>query len=110
MSELAQRIALLAAALSPKSAASALEGLPDKLRAPALARLKHARAMNRLQWRRELASVLTPSRSRREAVLASAGPKLREVLRERLAAPRAEGQAETARERVLRRLVRECGG
>jgi len=108
--ELHERIVLLAAALSPKSAASALEGLREKPRVLALERLEQARQMNRLQWRQRLAAALQPERAARESVLAAAGPALARRLREQLAAPTPIATPTTVRERLLKRLVRECGG
>ncbi len=110
MSSLDERIVLLAAALSPRSAASALESLPEQRRDGALQMLEQAREQNRLQWRRSLAEVLRPGHSRREAVIAAAGP-LAPRLKQRLAQPRPDADpTDDPRERLLRRLVRECGG
>jgi hypothetical protein len=108
-----ERIVLLAAALSPKSAASALEGLREKPKALALQRLSEARKMNRLQWRQRLAQALSPAKGQRDAVLSAAGPRIARQLRERLAAPRpgaVEPGSTRLSERLLKRLVRECGG
>lgn len=113
MIELNERIVLLAAALSPRSAAAALEGLRDKPKAQALERLEQTRGMNRVQWRRRLAQALTPAKSQRDAVLSAAGPRLAGQVRARLASPGANavetGESRLS-ERLLKRLVRECGG
>jgi hypothetical protein len=104
------RLVLLAVALSPRSAAKALEQLPDHQRPEALEKLARARRLNRAQWRKTLAQALGADRGRRERVLAAAGP-LAPAVRERLAARRADAEPATdLRELLLRRLVRECGG
>jgi hypothetical protein len=108
-----ERIVLLAAALSPRSAASALEGLREKPKALALERLQQTRGMNRLQWRQRLAQALAPAKSQRDAVLSAAGPRLALKVRQRLASPGAnavEPGTSPLDERLLKRLVRECGG
>lgn len=113
MIELNERIVLLAAALSPRSAASALEGLRDKPKAQALERLEQAKAMNRMQWRQRLAQALAPAKSQRDAVLSAAGPRLAGRVRARLASPGAnavDSGTPRLKERLLKRLVRECGG
>ncbi len=113
MIELNERIVLLAAALSPQSAASALEGLRDKPKELALQRLKETKRLSRLQWRQRLALALAPAKARREAVLSAAGPELARRIRQRLAAPGAaavEPASSPLGDRLVKRLVRECGG